>query len=123
MRSAENQLTIDFDNLASNLNSNFSIIQQTIDKYNRLDQILNENSEIIKLVHDDLQTLSKRKKDKEGIIVVEHYEMSQVSFITDKCFTPSLSVLPLQLLAYYTAVLRGCDVDKPRNLAKSVTVE
>ena len=61
MRSAENQLTIDFDNLVSNLNSNFSIIQQTIDKYNRLDQILNENSEIIKLVHDDLQTLSKRK--------------------------------------------------------------
>lgn len=37
--------------------------------------------------------------------------------------TPVLSVIPLQLLAYYTAVLRGCDVDKPRNLAKSVTVE
>ncbi len=37
--------------------------------------------------------------------------------------TPVLSVLPLQLLAYYIAVRRGCDVDKPRNLAKSVTVE
>ncbi|MCS6789623.1 MAG: glutamine--fructose-6-phosphate transaminase (isomerizing) [Bacteroidia bacterium] len=36
---------------------------------------------------------------------------------------PILSVLPLQLLAYHTAVLRGCDVDQPRNLAKSVTVE
>ncbi|CCC57659.1 glutamine--fructose-6-phosphate transaminase (isomerizing) [Caloramator australicus] len=36
---------------------------------------------------------------------------------------PVLSVIPLQLLAYYTAVERGCDVDKPRNLAKSVTVE
>ena len=36
---------------------------------------------------------------------------------------PSLSVVPLQLFAYYMAVLRGCDVDKPRNLAKSVTVE
>ena len=35
----------------------------------------------------------------------------------------SLSILPMQLLAYYTAVIRGCDVDKPRNLAKSVTVE
>jgi len=37
--------------------------------------------------------------------------------------TPLLSVLPLQLLAYYIAVERGCDVDQPRNLAKSVTVE
>ena len=36
---------------------------------------------------------------------------------------PIVTVIPLQLLAYHTAVLRGCDVDKPRNLAKSVTVE
>jgi len=36
---------------------------------------------------------------------------------------PVVTVVPLQLLAYYTAVARGCDVDKPRNLAKSVTVE
>ena len=36
---------------------------------------------------------------------------------------PLLSVIPLQLIAYHAAVLRGCDVDKPRNLAKSVTVE
>jgi glucosamine--fructose-6-phosphate aminotransferase (isomerizing) len=39
------------------------------------------------------------------------------------CLTPLLSVVPLQLLAYHIAVARGCDVDKPRNLAKSVTVE
>jgi glucosamine--fructose-6-phosphate aminotransferase (isomerizing) len=38
-------------------------------------------------------------------------------------FSPILSVIPLQLLAYYIAVLRGCNVDQPRNLAKSVTVE
>lgn len=38
-------------------------------------------------------------------------------------FQPSLSLIPLQLLAYYIAVNRGCDVDKPKNLAKSVTVE
>jgi glucosamine--fructose-6-phosphate aminotransferase (isomerizing) len=38
-------------------------------------------------------------------------------------FMPLAAVVPLQLFAYYTAVLRGCDVDKPRNLAKSVTVE
>ncbi|KXG75070.1 glutamine--fructose-6-phosphate transaminase (isomerizing) [Thermotalea metallivorans] len=37
--------------------------------------------------------------------------------------TPILSVIPLQLMAYYIAVARGCDVDKPKNLAKSVTVE
>jgi glucosamine--fructose-6-phosphate aminotransferase (isomerizing) len=37
--------------------------------------------------------------------------------------TPIISVLPLQLLAYYVAVRRGCNVDQPRNLAKSVTVE
>ncbi|OLO26246.1 glutamine--fructose-6-phosphate transaminase (isomerizing) [Alkalihalophilus pseudofirmus] len=37
--------------------------------------------------------------------------------------TPLVSVIPLQLLAYYAALHRGCDVDKPRNLAKSVTVE
>jgi len=37
--------------------------------------------------------------------------------------SPLLSVIPLQLLSYYIAVNRGCDVDQPRNLAKSVTVE
>ena len=42
---------------------------------------------------------------------------------TDPLFTASLSVVPLQLLAYYVSVARGLDVDKPRNLAKSVTVE
>ena len=42
---------------------------------------------------------------------------------TDKFLAPILAVLPLQLLAYYAALTRGCDVDKPRNLAKSVTVE
>ena len=36
---------------------------------------------------------------------------------------PMVMSVPLQLLAYHIAVLRGCDVDKPRNLAKSVTVE
>jgi glucosamine--fructose-6-phosphate aminotransferase (isomerizing) len=42
---------------------------------------------------------------------------------TVDCLQPLLAVVPLQLLAYHIAVLRGCDVDKPRNLAKSVTVE
>ena len=42
---------------------------------------------------------------------------------SDEFIMPILSVIPLQLLAYYAAITRGCDVDKPRNLAKSVTVE
>jgi glucosamine--fructose-6-phosphate aminotransferase (isomerizing) len=42
---------------------------------------------------------------------------------TEDPFTPILSVIPLQLLAYHIAVMRGCNVDQPRNLAKSVTVE
>jgi glucosamine--fructose-6-phosphate aminotransferase (isomerizing) len=42
---------------------------------------------------------------------------------THPILAPILTVIPLQLLAYHTAVARGCDVDKPRNLAKSVTVE
>lgn len=42
---------------------------------------------------------------------------------TNKYFTNSLAIIPLQLFAYYISVGRGCDVDKPRNLAKSVTVE
>ncbi|WP_447642192.1 MULTISPECIES: glutamine--fructose-6-phosphate transaminase (isomerizing) [Chitinophagaceae] len=42
---------------------------------------------------------------------------------TDEIIAPLLNVVPLQLLAYYIGVAKGCDVDKPRNLAKSVTVE
>jgi len=42
---------------------------------------------------------------------------------THELLSPFLTVLPLQLLAYHIALLRGCDVDQPRNLAKSVTVE
>ncbi|MCX5657356.1 MAG: glutamine--fructose-6-phosphate aminotransferase, partial [Candidatus Omnitrophica bacterium] len=41
----------------------------------------------------------------------------------NELFSPLVAVLPLQLLAYHIASLRGCDVDQPRNLAKSVTVE
>jgi len=42
---------------------------------------------------------------------------------TSELLLPILEVVPLQLLAYHIAVRRGCDVDQPRNLAKSVTVE
>ncbi len=43
--------------------------------------------------------------------------------VTEEMLTPILSVIPLQLLSYHIAVMRGCNVDQPRNLAKSVTVE
>ena len=42
---------------------------------------------------------------------------------THPLLMPSLAVVPMQLFAYYVALARGCDIDKPRNLAKSVTVE
>ena len=61
---------------------------------------------------------------KEGCMDVEEIA-DEVIYIpaTDDLFTSTLTVVPMQLLAYYMAVERGCDVDKPRNLAKSVTVE
>ena len=51
--------------------------------------------------------------------------VSRVFYVPEvpAALTPLLTVVPLQLLAYHIAVMRGCDVDKPRNLAKSVTVE
>mgnify|MGYP003736479959 CR=1 FL=1 len=54
-----------------------------------------------------------------------HAECDELISIPDinPLFAPLLAVVPLQMLAYHMAVARGCDVDKPRNLAKSVTVE
>ena len=52
-------------------------------------------------------------------------EASQVIYIprTDPLLLASLEVVPFQIYAYYVALYKGCDIDKPRNLAKSVTVE
>ena len=60
----------------------------------------------------------------EGDEVIRQ-KADDVIYVPDtlECLQPLLTVIPLQLLAYHIAVLRGCDVDKPRNLAKSVTVE
>ena len=60
----------------------------------------------------------------EGDTNIEQ-EVDDVIYIprTLELLTPILAVIPLQLLAYHMAVLRGSDVDQPRNLAKSVTVE
>lgn len=72
----------------------------------------------------------KARKGKVISIVSEHDDLiSEYSDYTiripatEEPFTPLLSVVPLQLLSYHIAVMRGCNVDQPRNLAKSVTVE
>lgn len=64
-----------------------------------------------------------------GLTSTKHPEIEKTSdhvfYIpsTEDILLPSLAVIPLQLFAYYVAVMKGCDIDKPRNLAKSVTVE
>ena len=61
--------------------------------------------------------------DKENEHVKDYLDFSILVPSTSKDFTPIINQIPLQLLAYHCAIFRGCDVDKPRNLAKSVTVE
>lgn len=64
-----------------------------------------------------------------GLTTLQHKDMENhadyVLYVpqTESCFMGSLSIIPLQLFAYYVSLGRGLDVDKPRNLAKSVTVE
>jgi glutamine---fructose-6-phosphate transaminase (isomerizing) len=72
----------------------------------------------------------KARKGKVIAVITEGDEVSReladdvmVVPEADEILAPMLSVVPLQLLAYYIGVAKGCDVDKPRNLAKSVTVE
>jgi glucosamine--fructose-6-phosphate aminotransferase (isomerizing) len=60
----------------------------------------------------------------EGETTIKNYS-DDVFYVpkTDEVLSPLLSIIPLQLMAYYIAGMRECDIDKPRNLAKSVTVE
>ena len=60
----------------------------------------------------------------EGDVVVKQLSDYTISIPdTEECLVPLLAAIPLQLMAYHIAVVKGCDVDQPRNLAKSVTVE
>jgi glucosamine--fructose-6-phosphate aminotransferase (isomerizing) len=62
--------------------------------------------------------------DKAGIDKLGDIALTSVELPTvDPFVAPILYAIPVQLLAYHTAVIKGTDVDKPRNLAKSVTVE
>jgi glucosamine--fructose-6-phosphate aminotransferase (isomerizing) len=77
----------------------------------------------------NIQEVKARQGRVIAIVNEEEQTISQLAdyllFVppTLDLFSPILSVIPLQLLAYYIAVARGCNVDQPRNLAKSVTVE
>jgi glucosamine--fructose-6-phosphate aminotransferase (isomerizing) len=92
-----------------------------------------ENSEASKLRYEKTLSNIIEVKARDGRVVAVVTEGDhEVSEVADHVITvppasdllsPILSVVPLQLLAYHIAVRRGCDVDQPRNLAKSVTVE
>lgn len=96
--------------------------------------LIEEGTPIIALATQEKVNLSIRGNVKEVvsrganpcIISMKGLNMDEDSFVipeVHEILTPLISVVPLQLLAYYAAIQRGCDVDKPRNLAKSVTVE
>ncbi|MDP4086120.1 MAG: glutamine--fructose-6-phosphate transaminase (isomerizing) [Bacillota bacterium] len=96
--------------------------------------LIEEGTPVIALATQESVNLSIRGNVKEVvarganpcIISMKGLEMDEDSFVipeVHELLTPLISVIPLQLIAYYAALHRGCDVDKPRNLAKSVTVE
>ena len=85
------------------------------------------------LSHDKVITNIQEVKARKGRVIAIVSEGDQeiknmAEFVieipqTSDALQPLLSVIPLQLLSYHIAVMRGCNVDQPRNLAKSVTVE
>jgi glucosamine--fructose-6-phosphate aminotransferase (isomerizing) len=100
--------------------------------------LIDENMPVVVIalkdkVHDKvLSNIAEIKARKGKVIAVATQGDTEIADKVDHVIyipqtlehlTPILSVIPLQLLAYHMAVLRGCNVDQPRNLAKSVTVE
>lgn len=87
------------------------------------------NSEIYEKMISNIQEIKARKGNiviiaTQGNEAIKEYS-KEVIFIpkVEELFSPILIAIPLQLFAYYIAAKRGCDIDQPRNLAKSVTVE
>ena len=80
-------------------------------------------------VVSNAQEIKARKGKISAVVTENDIQMSSLADHTleipevDEIFSPILSVIPLQLLSYHIATMRGCNVDQPRNLAKSVTVE
>lgn len=87
------------------------------------------NNELLEKLKSNLQEVRARGGElyvfadkKAGVVTQAGIQVLEVTTIDD-CIAPIAYTVPLQLLAYHVAVLKGTDVDKPRNLAKSVTVE
>jgi len=99
-----------------------------IDEYRAVVCIAPE-SDIYEKMISNIQEIRARKGRviaiaTEGDRTIEHHATHVIHIPkTNPLLTPLLAVIPLQLIAYYISVKRGCDVDQPRNLAKSVTVE
>ena len=80
-------------------------------------------------VVSNIQEIKARKGRVIAVVTEGDKQVSRIADFcieipaTEECLTPLLTVIPLQLLAYHIAVVKECDVDQPRNLAKSVTVE
>jgi glucosamine--fructose-6-phosphate aminotransferase (isomerizing) len=90
--------------IATNMSAHEKIvsnIQEVKARKGKVIAIVNEGDEIIRSLADDVIEIP----------------------LTDEILSPLVSIVPLQLLSYHMALLRGCNVDQPRNLAKSVTVE
>ena len=100
--------------------------------------LIDENMPVVAIavqdrVYDKMISQIEQVKARSGIVIAVSNEgdetiREKADYVltvprTHPLITPILTVLPLQLLAYQLAVRRGCDVDQPRNLAKSVTVE
>ena len=90
--------------------------------------ICTKSTEYKKMINN-IQEIKSRKAIAIGIIDEKNIEVKNILDhhivvpTTKADFSPIINIVPLQLLSYYIAKLRGCDVDKPRNLAKAVTVE
>jgi glucosamine--fructose-6-phosphate aminotransferase (isomerizing) len=90
--------------------------------------IATKDSSYEKIV-SNIQEVKARKGKVIAIVTEGDNQIPQMSDFTIEvpstleCLMPLISVIPLQLLSYHIAVMRGCNVDQPRNLAKSVTVE
>jgi len=100
--------------------------------------LIDENLPVVAIatessVRDKMLSNMQEVKARGGIVIaVSHEQDADVTKLADyflsvppvyEALAPIITIIPLQLLAYFIAVLRGCDVDQPRNLAKSVTVE
>jgi glucosamine--fructose-6-phosphate aminotransferase (isomerizing) len=91
--------------------------------------VIATNSTTYDKMISNIQEIKARKGRILAIVNKSDYKVKEMADYTieipdtEECLSPLLSIIPLQLLSYHIAVKKGRDVDMPRNLAKSVTVE